>query len=114
MMAVQRKIAHQMAAIAGPIFGHGPLFTQGLPGVAQTEGQRLMQAMFRLIGVIRRYVGVVRLKAPLWATQINSNIRPATMAVQRKIARPMAAIAGTIFGHGLRPAPTGRLLNWSR
>jgi hypothetical protein len=65
--AVQRKISHLMAAIAGPI---GPPFSQGLTGVAETERQRLTRAMFRFIGVTQQYVEVVRLRAALCASQI--------------------------------------------
>jgi hypothetical protein len=97
-MAVRCKIAHPMAAISGPIFEHG--FNQRLTGFVKTERQRLKRAMFRFIGVTQQYAGLICLKAPVWASQINSNITPAVMAVQRKIARLMAAIAGPIFEHG--------------
>ena len=91
------KIAHHTG------FGHGPLLTQRSTGVHQRQ-QKLMEPMFRFIGVTRRYAGMIRLKAPIWASQTNSNITPAMMAVQRKISHLMAAIAGPIgplFSQGL-------------
>jgi hypothetical protein len=101
---VKSQIARAITEVLGEIahrtgFGHGPSLTQRSIGAHQGQ-QKLMEAMFRFIGVTRQYAGMIRLKAPIWASQINSNITPAMMAVRRKIAHLMAAIAGPIFEHG--------------